>query len=261
MKRWTNVLILFLLFAGGCYDRHDNPSTEEFQAFADCKIAELRAFCKNGCHTINHDIVCIGRITSSDLEGNFYRSVTIEDDSGGAEIKLGTYNIATQYPVGLLVALNLNGTAVMVENGVVQVGLPPASFDSAPRAMEAQAVIDKHIVRSDSIEPVAPVLYDIEALNISLCGRFIRIDELRHAPLSEEENETTMEGYHRFTDNEGNAVFTYISPYSDIADHEIATAIDIQGILYHETVGMGIGRQFVIKPRFTDDISTHNDNL
>ncbi len=261
MKRWAIVLILFLLFAGGCYDHHDNPSPKEFQTSADCKIAELRAFCKNGCYTITSDIACIGRITSSDLEGNFYRSVTIEDESGGAEIKLGTYNIATQYPVGLLVALHLNGTAVMVENGVVQVGFPPSSFDSTPRAMEAQTVINKHIVRSNSIESITPLTCEIEALDMSLCGRFIRIEGVRHAPLSENENEASMEGYHRFIDKEGNAVFTYISPYSDFANLEIATDIDVQGILYHETVGMGIGEQFVIKPRFTDDISTHDDTI
>ena len=31
--------------------------------------------------------------------------------------------------------------------------------------------------------------------------------------------------------------------------------VEIRGILYYETVGMDIGKQFVIKPRFADDIS------
>lgn len=262
MKRLTIVLMLFVLIAGGCYDNQSKPSSKEFQESADCTIAELRTFCKNGCYTITSDVVCIGRIASSDIEGNFYRSVTIEDESGGVEIKLGTYNIATQYPIGLLVALHLNGTAIMVENGVIQVGLPPLNYDSAPREMESQIIIDRHIVRSNSIESITPLTCEIEALDMSLCGRFIRIEGVQHAPLSKDNGEALMESFHRFVDKEGYALFTYISPYSDFADLELTTSdIAIQGILYHETVGMGIGEQFVIKPRFTDDISTHDDTI
>lgn len=262
MKLLFLVIVLFSVVASGCYDNNTTPLSKEFEEGYTHNIAQLRKLCENGCYNIISDIICVGRVTSSDKEGNFYRSIVVEDNSGGVEVKLGTYNLSTQYPVGLMVSLHLNGTAIMNENGVMQVGLPPQSFDSAPREMEAQEVIDKHIIRSNSVEPTTPLLCDIKLLNHSLCGRFIRIENLHHSPLPDREDCSTLSGYHRFTDIENSAIFTYTSPYADFTNTEIPTSnISIQGILYYEAVGMGIGGQYVIKPRFEDDISISDDTI
>ena len=60
----------------------------------NCDISQLYQLCQGGCHTISSDIVCVGRVTSSDSEGNFYRSMFVEDSTAAVEILLGTYNIA-----------------------------------------------------------------------------------------------------------------------------------------------------------------------
>lgn len=256
MKPLIPILALLTIVLGGCYDSHNEPSAPHFAESDNCDISELQALCRDGRVDIASDMVCICRITSSDHEGNFYRSVVVEDESGGAEIRLGIYNSASHYPVGLVVALHLDGTAIMFENGVLQIGLPPQESDALPREMESQAIIDKHIVRSTTIEPIEPARCDIARLDDSHCGRFIALDRIVHAPLTECEEET-MVGYHRFADGEGNAIFTYISPYADFSSLELPVAeIAVQGILYRESVGMGIGEQYVIKPRFADDITT-----
>ena len=262
MKLLFLVIVLFSVVASGCYDNNTTPLPKGFEEGYTYNIAQLRKLCENGCYNITSDIICVGRVTSSDKEGNFYRSIVVEDNSGGVEVKLGTYNLSTQYPVGLMVSLHLNGTAIMNENGVMQVGLPPQNHDSTPRDMEAQEVIDKHIIRSNSVEPTTPLLCDIKLLNHSLCGRFIRIENLHHSPLPDREECATLSGYHRFTDTENNTIFSYISPYADFANKEIPISdISIQGILYYETVGMGIGGQYVIKPRFEDDISMSGNTI
>lgn len=252
MKRILPLLILFAMVAGGCYDRHDEPQPKPFDDFSNFQIGELRNRCQGGCITIESHTICVGRITSSDHEGNFYRTIVVEDESGGAEIKLGIYNSAVPYPIGLMVSLRLEGLAAMVKDGVVQVGLPPQTFDLAPRELEAQEVIDQHIVRSNSVEPTPPTHCDIASLNASLCGRFIAIKGLRHSPTEE----LTAEGYYRFTDSDKREVFCYISPYAEFAGCEIPDSqVAIQGILYRETINSAIGEQFIIKPRFKDDIS------
>ncbi len=253
MKRLTLILILSALLAVGCYDRHDEPPSGEFSAQANCDIGTLRQLCEgDGFHLVTEEFICVGRITSSDREGNFYRSIVVEEGSGGAEVKLGAYNLASQYPVGLMVALHLKGTALAVENGVVQIGLPPQSFDSSPREMEAQAVIDRHIIRSTSVEPMSPLCCDLGSLDTSLCGRLLRIEGIRYSPLEEDD----ASDYYRFVDENSNAIFIYISSYAEFADIEFGDdTLAIQGVLYHESVGRGIGKQFVLKPRFNDDFS------
>lgn len=259
MIRHISILLAIVLLACGCYDRH-NSGEVEFHESANCTLAALRSLGAEGCCTINSELICVGRVTSSDREGNFYRTLFIEDESGGAEILLGTYNIASQYPVGLQIALRLNGTAVVVEDGVVRVGLPPQSFDSSPREMEAQAVIDRHIVRGTSIEAPTPHTYHISELEMAMCGRLIRIENLHYSPELSKEGETVV-GYRAFSDNESNTVYIYVSDYASFADMAIPTEIEaVEGILSYEAVGGGAGRQYVIKPRSKDDFTPLHSN-
>ena len=256
MRNLGVILTALFLFCG-CYDNHNEPPTESFSMQANAKIETVRQLCTNGCYNIVSDIVCVGRIISSDRDGNFYRSVFVEDGTSAVEIKLGTYNTSTQYPVGLEVAIYLKGTAIMFEDNILQIGLPPQSYDTAPREFEVQEIIDRHIVRSNSIEEITPLTLDIPSLHTSLCGRFVRISGLQFAPITD----NSSNGYYRFIDSEERIIFAYISPYANFSTIALSTTTTIQGILCHEPVGGGMGRQFVIKPRFADDISDIEHNM
>ena len=252
MPNFRAVLIVLLLLLYGCYDNHSKPPTEPFAVKANEKIESLRQLCRNGYYNISTDVVCVGKVTSSDKAGNFYRSMFVEDDTGAIEVKLGTYNIASRYPIGLTVALHLMGTSIMLKDDILQVGLPPQSYDTAPREFEAQEVIDQHIVRSNSVEAINPLTIDIPTLSTSLCGRFVRVSGIHYAPSANE----ISDGYYRFMDGADSAVFIYISPYANFTTIELPSSdTTIQGILCYEAVGGGYGRQFVIKPRFADDIT------
>lgn len=257
MKRLFTILLLVLPLVSGCYDNNNDAPSEDIVTNANCTMAQLRQLCPEGCYTVFTDLICAGRVVSSDSEGNFYRSLVIEDNSGGMELKLGTYNIESQYPLGLLVEVTLKGTAVMVEDGVVKVGLPPRSYDSSPREFESQVVIDNYVVRTTSIVEVVPTECDVASLNDMLCGRLIGVDNLTYEPLADDAEPALAEGYYRFVDESDNAIFVYISPYADFANLEMPTSkLHIQGVLYYESVGGGLGKQFVIRPRSQDDIST-----
>ena len=252
MRHLLPIIVALLLGLGGCV-RHSNSGAED-EVSANCNMATLRQWCQNGCYTINSDLVCVGRVTSSDRAGNFYRTLVVEDETGGVELLLGTYNIASQYPVGLKVALHLKGLAVAAKGEVVQVGLPPQSFDDLPREMESQVVIDSHLVRSNSVEDIEPTECDLSAICASLCGRFVAFGSLSHTPLEGVEESD----YYRLVDSGGNAIFLYVSSYSEFANPDIPSSeLSVRGILYYEAVGMGIGRHFVVKPRTKDDISTN----
>lgn len=252
MRLFISILLLGVLAFSGCYDNHKATLPQDEELVLNCKIGELRQHCNNGCYTVVSDFVCVGRVTSSDKDGNFYRSLFIEDETGSVELLLGSYNLHTQYPLGLEVALYLKGMAIALNKGVVQVGLPPQSHDSSPREMEAQEVIDKHLIRSEKIVEAEPLELDIASLDTSLCGRLVRVGNISHLSIGEERE------YYRFEDNDKRAIFVYVSNYSSFA---IPLNINtITGILLYESVGMGIGEHFVIKPRFEDDCTTTDYN-
>lgn len=253
MRRFYTILVILLLLLSSCYDSHTTPPANKQELISNCTISQLRQFCRDRYYNIESNIVCVGRITSSDKEGNFYRSMFVEDATGAIEVKLGTYNIASQYPTGLEVALHLKGCTIVIESNILQVGLSPQSYDSTIREMESQEIIDKHIVRGTSIVEIEPLQCNISSLDTSLCGRFVKICNLLHSPL---EGEEEME-YHRFADDNNNMLFTYISSYADFTNIEMPSSrIAIQGILHYGTVGMNMGHQYIIKPRSKDDFST-----
>lgn len=260
MRTFRTLLFALLLALGGCYDNATSGSVGNDVGEANCSIAQLRTLCEDGCYLITSDLICVGRVTTSDKEGNFYRSLFVEDATGGVEVLLGIYNSHSLYPEGTEVALHLDGTAVMKEGEVVQVGLAPESYDLSLREFESQALIDRHIARGTSVEKVAPRVYLLSDLDATLCGQLIEIQNLTHTASLDTEC-TTLEGYHAFTDESGNTLYTSVSSYADFADSTIPEGrVLLRGVLLHEAVGLGIGRQYVIKPRYEDDIATLPDS-
>lgn len=250
------ILCTFILLLSGCYDRHRTPPTVSSTVEANCSIDELRRLCAEGMYNIDTEKVCVGRVTSSDREGNFYRTLLIEDESGALELKLGTYNSASQFPIGLQIFVRLNGTALMVEDGVIQVGLQPLGHDNRPREFESQATIDRHIIRSTSVEDIAPLELTIPALDTSFCGRFVRIEGLHRVPSEADDNN---KGYYCFCDDSGMEIFLNISPYANFTLPDTSSSrVTLQGVLYHSTIGIDEKGCYIIKVRFSDDISITN---
>lgn len=256
MKRIIFVSILFLLVASGCYDNHSYAPEEEFTASANCSIAELRNLGNEGCYTIFSELMCVGRVTSSDRADNFYYSIFIEDATGGLEVLVGTYLTASQYPVGTMLAIDLQGLAVAFDHSTLQVGLPPQEHDNRLRYLSVPEVIRKHIIRSNSVEKIAPRRCNVAELSDTLCGCLVEVSNLSYSPLEGSDEATTLEGYQRFVDDNEGELFCYVSSYADFAGDEIPTSpISLVGILYHEPVGEHIGSKFVIRPRSKDDIT------
>ena len=255
MKR--TLFILYIVVAtlfSGCYEGFNEAERGDKLPARNTTIADLKGLYPNEYHTIEQDIVCEGRVTSSDRDGNFYRSLFIEDESGGLEILLGIYDSYTQYPVGTKVALRLKGCGVAYRNGALQVGLPKNSYDLYLREFESQVVIDQHIIRSSDIAPITPQECKIATLDRTFCGRLIRTTPLRHAPLSEEACEN-LTGYHRFVDSEGEEIYCAVSEYADFATMAIPEGdTAIVGIVLYESISREVGERFVIYPRSASDL-------
>lgn len=246
------ILPLLLLF-GGCSDRGGEGDGDASLPLSNTSLATLRTLAVGGCFRIDREIVCEGRVTTTTAEGNFYRTLFVEDESGGVEILLGLYDADATYPEGLYVVLQLYGTAVMVKNGVVQVGLPPTSYDDEPREMESQVVIDKHILRGDSVVPIEPKRCGIEELSESMCGTLVCVSGLRYAPIVEDEK-SLLSGMCRFVDSEGAMLYSYVSEYANFATEPIPDGeVAICGILSYEYVGEVSQHYFVVTPRRLSD--------
>ena len=230
MRAVPALLVFIMVVATGCYNRHSLPSESSFAEAPNCTMADIRLLAEQGCTTIQ----------------NFYRTLFIEDESGAVELLLGGYNMHSIYPLGLEVAVKLEGLAVALKDGVVQVGLPPESYDLTPREIGAQQLIAKHLVRGASLAPIEPFACDVESLDPSLCGRLVSLRNLLHSPIDEETE------YFRYVDDNQQQICLYISQHSSLSAPDSLAALT--GILSYCVIG---GEEaYVLTPRFEDDFKS-----
>lgn len=219
MKRLT--LLLATLLAAGCYDNADAPppAPASFPP-ATATLADLRSLYAGKTFRIESDVVVTGYVTTDDRAGNFYRTLLFEQEGAAAELMAGIDGLRILYPPGCRIAVNLNGLALGESRGVLQIGrFPEAGSGYATDYIGSQPALDRHVFVGDDTASIQPLVCDIASLRPEMAGRLIRIDGLRFAPETIETAEWA--GTKRFTDADGNAVYTYTRSYADFAQHEI----------------------------------------
>ena len=234
------------------------PEGENADVVPNMSLGELRGLWRGKTFEVAEPIVVGGVVTSSDKAGNFYQTFTIEDATGAAEIRAGMRDLHNPYPVGCRLTVKLEGCAVGVERGVLQIGLKPETY------FYSKVLLDKHIVRSGDVVGVSPLRVAYGDLSDEKCGRLVQIEALsllvETEDNAEDNSETatpqpaTWRGYRAFADDEGNRVYTYTSDYADFAVEEVPTIpCDITGILQLEKIAGVEGECFVLKMRSEDD--------
>lgn len=257
------IYLLVAMVSVGCYDRHSKMGGGDDNYRATISILELRRVCSQGYHVVNRDLVCVGRISTSDKEGNFYRSLFVEDGTASIEVLTGTYQGHISYPEGLKVALRLNGCAIALNDNTLQMGLVANEYDSPTelREFESQVLLDRHIVRSEDVVPLVPAICEVATLREDMCGCLVCVESVRHEPLLGAEC-SDIAGYHRFVASDGNDIYCSVSEYASFADMAIPEGdIAISGILAWERVSRDVGYKFVIRPRSQSDLLNGAQNL
>ena len=244
--------IIAALLLAGCYDsRFGEPGDDGQEQVATETIAELRARYAGTPFTITSDIVVTGTVTSNDLTENFYRTLCIGDTEAGLEVMAGIDHLHNDFPTGCCVILHLRGLTVAESRGMLQVGRPPAAGSGyATDYLGSRAALSAVLVRKgETLLTPTPTPLTVPTLSKERCGTLVRIDGLHYTP--EDLSPATWAGYKRFTDTDGNAVYTYVRPYARFADDEVpAETVSLTGILQYDATGDG---RYILKLRDESD--------
>lgn len=257
----TVATLAVAMLSAACYDSHSAPDTEVPPPTANCTIAALRNLYDGSTRKIDADIIISGRVTTSDSDGNFYKSLVIEDGSGAVEIMAGMTDLATTYPTGVALTVSLEGCALGESYGVMQIGRYPASFSGyATDYFSSRVLLDKHITRGGDISPVEAQPMVIAELRREMCGRIVRIDSLRIRTEVSDEGyivPTPWSGYVTFFDPAGDSVVVYTRRYADYAGRAVPEAcVALTGILQYGKSG-GSKECFQLKMRHETDCRTY----
>lgn len=259
------LILLFVVWLTlyGCGETDAPQPQNAVPEATNITIADLRELVEDRTITIEEPLIVGGYVTSSDKAENFYKSFTIEDATGGAEIMAGVFDTYNIYPIGTYLTIRLNGCSIGEHYEVMQIGLKAAAYSAYPTEYFAsQVLLDKHIRRYDITRKIAPQPLEIATLKPSLCGMLVNIGPLRYlreesATLWDGNENGCWGGYNIFEDKRGERIVVYTSDYANYAKQQIPSSeIAITGILQQGKVD---GKEYyMIKMRDEKDCSTVN---
>lgn len=124
MKTTACIKLLALLLLAAC-DRTSKLSFEGGAPGGVHTIADLKARCTANSVAVTEDITLEGVVTGNDFYGEFYKTLVVEDASGGISLLIDGTRLAFDYPVGAAVTIFCNGLTLGDYGGKIQLGTAP----------------------------------------------------------------------------------------------------------------------------------------
>lgn len=139
-------------------------------------IAHLKEMSGRGPVRIDADIYIHGTVVSDDLAGNIYKSIVLEDATGGIEVKVDLEKIYTVAALGRgrTVIVRCNGLALGTYGGSLQVGQPSASaYQVDP--IDAAQLFSYFIAPDDDQKEIRLHLLDRSTLSARYVNCYVRL--------------------------------------------------------------------------------------
>lgn len=153
--KWITLSAVIFILVGSCVKQNfDVPPIKSLSDLeANTSIADLKAKHRNGnVEDISDDIVISGIVISDDKEGNFYKQLIIQDETGGIELRIDETNLSVDYPLGKRVFVKCKGLSLTDYNSFIQLGfqdnrIPTALVENFVEVGELEgAVVPKSVL-------------------------------------------------------------------------------------------------------------------
>lgn len=184
LKKHFPLLALLGLFLAGttaCVKRDfDEPPTggEPVNVVANTTIAELKALhvTPGGFDKITEDLIIEGTVVMDDRSGNYYKSLVIQDASGGIEVRFNDGFLFNQFPVGRKMFIYCKDLILTDYNNLVQLtGSTVEQGGNLDDVGLTEQQVRRKIVKAP-ISPLAPKVVKINELNSSHYSTLIKLE-------------------------------------------------------------------------------------
>lgn len=218
--------LLFISQFYSCERQYDTPPLDLENAFApDMSIKELRAKHIMGkFEQINEARTIVGVVVADDASDNFYKSIVVQDTTGGITIRMDGIKLTANYPTGRKLAINLKGLWLGDYGKLIQLGAGVDNSDPANPSMISipQALFDQSIRKGEMVVQLLPLKLTMSQLNNNYQSMYIRLDSVEFVPLD------TCKSYADFVNKmslnrtlkacNGSTIILRTSGYADFAD-------------------------------------------
>jgi len=257
-----------LLLAGSCGSCAREPGTEWVEIAAagiasNTDIGELRSYYAGTPLLIQEPVVVGGFVTTTDISGNFYRSLMLEDETGAVEVMAGLYDLHAIYHYGQRVLVRCERLTLGSSVGVLQLGVA-GSGSSYQTGYLAQHLIvaNRYLVRDSAFVHPVPREVRIGELENDLCGRLVTIRDVQldanqgdtWALTGAMTGGTAQTAYRQFKDIAGDSISVVTSGYATFAASLLPTGrVSLTGILQYGPRGSGRS-VYLLKLRDLEDV-------
>ena len=195
MKKIYTVLIAAAVLFAGCEEfqpvftgKYPDPQEQKLYSDADFNqittIADLKDMYKaNGNKPLVIQKKCVikGQVTTSDQVGNLYKSLYIQDETAGIEVKIGKNGLYNEYKLGQWLYVDCTGLTVGDYNGMINIGYSDPSGEYETAYLEHAYIIDAHVFKGAYDKPVEPVVITEADLHKKVnLGRLVTIRDLKY---------------------------------------------------------------------------------
>lgn len=168
-----NILLPAALLALSCNKIFDTPGTyTNPDIAATMTISELKSLhtIKGRFERVTADKVIAGIVTADDRSGNFYKSIVLQDATGGISLLLGGAALYNDYPVGRKLYVKVKGLMLGDYRGLVQLGADIDISDPADLSLAgiAAPLLSKYLVKGSLNNAVTPVIVTADQLTTAM---------------------------------------------------------------------------------------------
>ena len=230
-KTWLfgfmSLAVIYLTLMPSCFKKSANAASNNNFGDSITTIKSLRRMHNLGMvEYIGQPIYIQGTVVANDEHDNVYKSLFIQDNTGGIVLLLDGQSLYQTYPIGTLVKIKTQNLFLTDYRHMVQLA---AAVDSSNGTLVTLGIpaplFSKHIKVVAENEPINPLMVGFKNLSDTLQGRLIQISAVEFSALdtgqtyADKKNKLGLSRSLKFCS--GGTIYMRTSGYADFAGIKI----------------------------------------
>lgn len=180
----------FALTTVSCVDlKFDEPPAggEPVQITPNATIQDLKGYYVPGQFVIIPDSLIVRAVVvADDRSGNFYKTLVVQDETAGIELKVNSIALFNQFPIGREIYIRCKDLVISDFSGLIQLGGGTYLDNNGNTRLGGieETLIGRFLVAGRSNQAPAPLERTIQSLGLSDLSRLVRLDEVQFAEAS-----------------------------------------------------------------------------
>lgn len=253
MKKLLFFLISsFVLFSCVKQEFDDPPAdVNSVKLTANKTIKDLKAFHTLGeFDKITEDWIIEGIVVADDASGNYYKTIVIQDATGGIDLKLDATGLYNDFPIGRKIYVKCKDLVVSDYNNLIQLGGGTFKNNSGQDQLAGieQLLIPNYVFKGEKNVPITPKEVKIAELSSDMLSTLVTLkdvqfsDDSRDVSYADAPKKLTLN--RTVVDCDGISLVLRTSGYASFANEKTASG---KGTLTGVYSIFGTTKQFYIR--------------